>query len=75
MGKQRVRYQSLGDWLNRTNQNPRDVAADLGVSASYLYYILEGKRKPGRELISRLAAVGIDPMSFLIPQSNDVPTN
>ena len=60
-------YKSLSAWLTATKQNPRDVAPSLGVSASYLYYILEGKRKPGRELISRLALVGVDPMSFLSP--------
>jgi len=60
-------FPSLEAWLTATKQNPRDVAFGLGVSASYLYYILEGKRKPGRELISRLAAVGVDPMSFLSP--------
>jgi transcriptional regulator with XRE-family HTH domain len=64
MGKRKY-FASLGDWLERTGQTPRDAAQTLGVSASYLYYILEGKRKPGRNLISRMARVGINPLAYL----------
>ncbi len=54
----------------------QETASYFGVSLSYIYYILEGGRKPGRELLARMAIAGIDPMCFLnkpeVPSCNQI---
>ena len=37
----------------------RKTATDLGVSSTHLYYVLDGKRKPSKELAQKLRRLGI----------------
>jgi hypothetical protein len=63
--KVKFEHRSIQEWLRAARVSPVDGARKLHISTSYLYYILEGKRKPGRGLLQRMARVGIDPMNFL----------
>lgn len=55
----------LKSWMGKTGRGVQETADYFGVSPSYIYYILEGIRKPGRDLLAKMASAGIDPMFFL----------
>ena len=42
------------DYLRKNGIKAKDAAEKLGISESYLYLILKGRFKPGRELSTRM---------------------
>ena len=44
----------LKDWITENMIKTYPLATRLEISKSYLYYILDGKRKPGKELMEKI---------------------
>lgn len=61
----RNRKYDLESWRRAKGLSMAAAADTLGCSLSYLYYIQRRERKPGRKLLARMTAVGIDPLPFL----------
>lgn len=47
------------------DRSVQETADFFGVSASYIYYILRGKKTPGRKLLAKMRTAGIDPTPYL----------
>jgi transcriptional regulator with XRE-family HTH domain len=69
----------ISDNLKRILENKKiqakDLANDLGISQTYLSYIMNDKRKPSFELLESLSIALNVPMSELVTESasNEIP--
>ncbi len=49
-------YKHIDDDLNKNNISPKQLAATLGISESYMCMLRLGKRRPGPKLALRMEA-------------------
>lgn len=56
-----VIFPSLRAWMEERGETPSTLAAGVGTSRSYMYYILRGERRPSERLADRICTyTGMD---------------
>lgn len=53
----------MKDYLFRKKLSPKQFAADLNISTSYLYQLMRGERKPSLELAQKIEAITFGELS------------